>query len=87
MFLEYQLLNGHDVKAFNDHDEALAEAEARHLKLAEYGDVYGSDISYAYWNDSGDRYDDETIIAYYTFNKQGRPVPLEENELRRRLFY
>lgn len=31
--------------------------------LAEYGDVCGSNMAYAYWNKTGNRYDDETIIA------------------------
>lgn len=31
--------------------------------FAEYGDVCGSNMAYAYWNKTGNRYDDETIIA------------------------
>lgn len=86
MCLEYQLLNGSDVKAYNDYHEASEEAKKRNLSLAEYGDVYGSNMAYAYWNESGDRDDDEAIIAYYRFNKQGKPAPLSEEELRHRLF-
>ena len=86
MYLEYQLLNGSNVKAFNDYHEANEEATKQRLLLAEYGDVYGSDMAYAYWNKTGNRNDDEVIIAYYRFNKNGKPVQLSEEELRRKLF-
>lgn len=86
MYLEYQLLNGSDVKAYNDYYEASEEAKGQNLLLAEYGDVYGSNMAYAYWNKSGNRCDDEVIIAYYRFNKQGKPDPLSEEELRHHLF-
>lgn len=86
MCLEYQLLNGSNVKAYNDYHEANEEANKQRLLLAEYGDVYGSDMAYAYWNKSGNRNDDEVIIAYYKFNKQGKPIKLSEEELRRKLF-
>jgi len=86
MCLEYQLLNGSNVKAYNDYHEANEEATKQRLLLAEYGDVYGSNMAYAYWNKSGNRNDDEVIIAYYKFNKQGKPVKLSEEELRRYLF-
>lgn len=86
MRLEYQLLNGSNVKAYNDYHEANGEATKQRLLLAEYGDVYGSDMAYAYWNKSGNRDDDEAIIAYYKFNEQGKPVKLSEEELRHHLF-
>lgn len=86
MCLEYQLLNGSNVKAYNDYHEANEAATKQRLLLAEYGDVYGLDMAYAYWNKSGNRNDDEVIIAYYKFNKQGKPVKLSEEELRRYLF-
>lgn len=86
MYLEYQLLNGPIVKAYNDYYEASEEVKKQNLSLAEYGDVYGSNMAYAYWNESGNRYDDEVIIAYYRFNKQGDPEPLSEEELKRHLF-
>ena len=87
MYLEYQLLNGSNVKAYNDHNEAERAAKKQNLLLAEYGDVYGRDMAYAYWNKSGNRNDDEVIIAYYRFNKQGKPEPLNEEELKHYLFY
>lgn len=86
MFVEYELLDGHSVKAYNDHNEAYEEASKQNLKLAEYGDVYGTKVAYAYWNKSGNRNDDEDIIAYYTFNKEGKPIPISEEELRQRVF-
>lgn len=86
MHLEYELLNGSNVKAFNDYHEATKEAAKENLLLAEYGDVYGSNMAYAYWNKSGNRNDDEMIIAYYRFNEDGEPESLSENELRHYLF-
>ena len=63
--IQYQLLNGGTVDAFADYYEGKKEAEKRKLKLAEYGDIYGSSLSYCYFNKSGNRYDDEEIIIYY----------------------
>lgn len=82
MFVEYQLFNGHVVKAYNDYNEALKEANEQNLLLAEYGDLYGSDISYAFWNKTGNRNEDEIIIAYYRFDKNGKPCPISEQELK-----
>lgn len=86
MCLEYQLLNGSNVKAYNDYNEANKAAKEEGLLLAEYGDVYGSNMAYAYWNKSGNRNDDEVIIAYYRFNKNGKPISLSEEEFRNYLF-
>lgn len=86
MFVEYQLLNGHVVKAYNDYNEAVKEANEQNLLLAEYGDLYRSDISYAYWNKTGNRNDDEIIIAYYRFDKHINPCPISEQKLKHILF-
>ena len=86
MCVSYDLLCGGTVTAFNDYYEATREAARQGLKLAEYGDCYGSEISYCYYNESGDRYDDEKIICYYVFVK-GKPAPLNEEEFIRYLFY
>lgn len=86
MVVNYELLNGSSVDAYNDYGEAKQAADKQHLLLAEYGDVYGSELSYAYWNKSGNRNDDEVIIAYYSFNKQGKPIPISEERLRHHLF-
>ena len=85
--IEYELLNGESVKAYNDYDVAKNQAEKDGLKLAEYGDVYGSHYSYCYWNKSGNRNDSEEVICYYTFNKLGKPEPISEEELKKILFY
>lgn len=81
----YELLNGHTVVAFNDYYQAVAYANKHNLKLAEYGDCYGSDVAYAYWNKSGNRYDDEDAIAYYTF-KDTKPCPLSKERFLHRLY-
>lgn len=62
----YELLDGSKVIAFNSIKQAETYAKKTNRKLAEYGDVYASDIRYAYFNKSGNRYDTEEIIAYYT---------------------
>ena len=82
MYLEYQLSNGSNVKAYNDYNEANKAAKEEGLLLAEYGDVYSSNMAYAFWNKSGNINDDAVIIAYYKFNKQGKPIPLSEEKLR-----
>ena len=87
MKLEYELLNGPIVNAYNDYYEAKNKAKEQGLQLAEYGDVYGTGISYAYWNERGNRNEDEKIIAYYKFNENGKPTALSEEELRKVLFY
>lgn len=87
MYLEYQLLNGKNVKAYNDYHEANNEAMKQKLSLAEYGDVYGTKTSYAFWNKTGDRNEDEMIITYYAFNENGKPTQISEQELKRILFY
>ena len=75
----YELLSGTVVKCFSDFYRAKKYAENKGLKEAEYGDVYGSPFAYCYWNKSGDRDDDEEVIAYYAFEK-GKPRPLTEEE-------
>lgn len=79
----YELLDGTKVKCFRDYYKALEEAEKLGLKEAEYGDVYGKDFSYCYWNETGDRYEDEEVIAYYKFDKNGKPIALSDEEARR----
>ena len=79
MQVAYELLDGHKVIAFNSHYLAERYAKKHDLKLAEYGDVYGKDIAYAYWNKSGNRYDTEDIIAYYCFNEKGHACALDKD--------
>lgn len=73
----YQLLSGTDVKMFRDYDVAKKVAHNLGLKEAEYGDAYG--VSYCMWNKSGNRNDDEEVIAYYTF-ANGEPFPLSDDD-------
>lgn len=62
-----------ETKYYTLYYEAKAKAEKLGLKEAEYGDISGTDISYCYWNKSGDRNDDAEIFCYYTFDKNGKP--------------
>ena len=64
----YELLSGTKVEVYSDYHKALKRANELGLKEAEYGDVYNSEISYCYWNKSGDRNEDEEVIAYYAFD-------------------
>lgn len=82
MFIKYQLLNDGEVKAYNDYHEAKKEATKQGLLLSEYGAVFGRDMAYAYWNESGNRNDDEKIIAYYKFDDNGKPDPISEKEFK-----
>lgn len=75
----YELLDGTKVEVYSDYEEAKDRAEELGLVEAEYGDVYGSDLSYCYWNESGNRNDDEQVIAYYKF-ENGSPRPLTSEE-------
>ena len=79
----YELLNGTIVKCFSDHDEAEDYANSKGYKLAEYGNLGGGidgDFAYAYWNETGDRNDDELVIAYYAFDDDGKARPLTKKE-------
>ena len=81
----YELLNGTVVKCFSDHDKAENYANSMGYELAEYGNLgggIGGDFAYAYWNETGDRNDDELVIAYYAFDDDGKARPLTEREKR-----
>lgn len=83
----YELLNGTKVEVYSDYNAAKARADGLGLKEAEYGDIYGSNYSYCYWNESGDRNDDEQIIAYYKFeNGKPRPLTSEERDIVKRKY-
>lgn len=64
----YELLSGTKVEVYSDYHKALKRANKLGLKEAEYGDLYNSEISYCYWNKSGDRNEDEEVMAYYAFD-------------------
>lgn len=86
MRLTYKLLNSDEiVHAYNSYKSAESHAKRLKLKLAEYGDVYGYNISYCYWNKSGNRNDNEKVIAYYTF-ENGKPKPLNLQRFRDYLY-
>lgn len=76
----YELLDGSKVIAFNSLKQAQTYANKTNRKLAEYGDVYGSNIAYAIFNKSGNRNDTEELVAYYQFNSSGKPKTLAPQE-------
>ena len=81
----YELHSGTVVKCFSDHDKAEKYANSKGYELAEYGNLgggIGGDFAYAYWNETGDRNDDELVIAYYAFDDDGKARPLTEREKR-----
>ena len=75
----YTTLSDTEVKCFSDYNAAKKYAESHGLKEAEYGDVHGMPYAYCYWNKTGDRNDDEEVIAYYAFEK-GKARPLTDTE-------
>lgn len=75
----YELLSGTKVEVYSDYEIAKARAKELGLKEAEYGDIYRTNYSYCYWNESGDRNDEEQVIVYYTF-ENGKPRALTETE-------
>ena len=85
--VKYELLTGEIVEAYGDYYKAEKRAKKLGLKLAEYGDVYGQPLAYAYFNKSGNRNDAEQVIAYYLWNKNGKPKALTDEELENWLFY
>ena len=76
----YETLDGVKVAVYSDYNIAKTRASELGLKEAEYGDIYASDISYCYWNKSGDRNDTEEVIAYYKFDKNGKPSVLTADD-------
>lgn len=80
----YELLDGTKVEVYSDYDIAKKRAKELGLIEAEYGDV--GEFSYCFWNESGDRNDDEQVIVYYKFeNGKSRPLtPLERDIIIRR---
>lgn len=80
----YTLLGNEDkeILAYSNYYNAEKKAKELGLKLAEYGDVYGSNVSYAFWNKSGNRNEDEEVMCYYFFDKDGKPrADVTETEL------
>ena len=82
----YSYLGSEDknIEAYSNYYNAKKRAEELGLKEAEYGDVYGKDMAYCFWNKSGNRNDDEEVICYYFFGKDGKPKhEVTESELER----
>ena len=69
---------GTNVEVYSDYYIAKSRANKLGLKLAEYGDL-DDKYSYCYWNESGNRNDDEQVLAYYKF-VDTVPAPLDEFE-------
>ena len=75
----YETLDGNKVEVYSDYETAKSRALMLGLKEAEYGDEFGSDISYCAWNKSGDRNKEVEVLAYYKF-ENGKPVALTDEE-------
>lgn len=58
------------MKIFLNYYEALEYAKEHKLIECEYGDLEDN-ISYCYWNKSGDRNKEHEIEAYYIFRAEG----------------
>lgn len=69
---------GTNVEVYSDYHIAKKRANELGLKMAEFGDL-DDKFSYCFWNESGDRYADEQVLAYYKF-VGSVPAPLDEFE-------
>lgn len=58
------------MKLYANYYNAKKQAEKEHLKEAEYGDVYGTGMSYVIYNKAGDREDEPEIVCYYTWKTE-----------------
>lgn len=65
-------------EVYSDYNVAKARADELNLCLAEYGNI--NNISYCYWNKSGNRDDAAEIFVYYKF-VGGKPEPLDDEEM------
>ena len=70
------------VKMFSDFERAKKEAEELGLKEAGRKEIIGGAYECCFWNKTGDRKDDEEVIAYYGF-EHGKPRPLTSLEAMR----
>lgn len=75
----YETLSDNKVEVYSDYETAKSRALMLGLKEAEYGDEFGSDLSYCAWNKSGDRNEEVEVLAYYKF-ENGKPVALTDEE-------
>lgn len=78
----FEYLDGTKVEVYSNYHKALSRAKELGLKESEYGDEYGSGISYCCWNESGDRNETEKVIAYYVF-ENGKPKALDATQRER----
>ena len=58
------------MKLYANYYKAKEQAKKEKLIEAEYGDVYGTGLSYVFYNKSGDREDEPEIICYYTWKTE-----------------
>lgn len=75
----YEFVDGTYVEVYSDYYKAKRRAEELGLSEAEYGDIHNTPYSYVYYNHSGNRNDDEEVIAYYKF-VNGKPSRLNDEE-------
>ena len=69
-----------DIKYFANYWTARKYAEKRGLVEQEYGDCYGSDISYVSYNKTGSKDDESEVTVYYTWelNEDGHYRPAKK---------
>ena len=58
------------MKLYANYYEAKEQAKKEKLIESEYGDIYGTDMSYVRYNKSGDREDEPEIVCYYTWKTE-----------------
>lgn len=62
------------MKEYKTYKAAKRNAEKKGLRLAEYGQIYGTTKFYCYWNKSGDRNDRAIIYCEYNWTRDGRAI-------------
>lgn len=58
------------MKLYANYYKAKEEAKREKLIEAEYGDIYGTDMSYVRYNKTGDRDEEPEIVCYYKWTKE-----------------
>lgn len=58
------------MKLYANYYKAKEQAKKEKLIESEYGDIYGTDMSYVEYNNSGDREDEPKIVCYYKWQTE-----------------
>ena len=62
------------MKEYKTYKAAERNAKKMGLRLAEYGQIYGTTTFYCCWNKSGDRNDRAAVYCEYKYDTDGRAI-------------